>query len=212
VPPQFESSATASKGRCRGTADPIDPGRGGQGVGAAALRSALMKESSGDGQGRVVLLNLRVGRSELKMSAVPLQTCFSDRRIIRLPIPALQRPLGLLNQHPAQRKSQEAYRSIGGGLSPATHHEQQAPRNSERTAPQRHVQGHQPYVPCAYWPSVHGVCCCRFSRLSVDGVVGFPSIPLLDAAPRLQLSAECKRSARPDGIQSGCRSRCIRTW
>ena len=62
----------------------------------------------------IVLLNL--GGPERIQDVGPfLYNLFSDPEIIRLPIPALQKPLAWLISTLRSNKSQEAYRSIGGG-------------------------------------------------------------------------------------------------
>ena len=62
----------------------------------------------------VLLLNL--GGPERIQDVGPfLYNLFSDPEIIRLPSPALQKPLAWLISSLRASKSQEAYRSIGGG-------------------------------------------------------------------------------------------------
>ena len=62
----------------------------------------------------VVLLNL--GGPERIQDVGPfLYNLFADPEIIRLPSPALQKPLAWLISTLRSGKSQEAYRSIGGG-------------------------------------------------------------------------------------------------
>ena len=62
----------------------------------------------------VLLLNL--GGPERIQDVGPfLYNLFSDPEIIRLPNPALQKPLAWLISSLRAGKSQEAYRSIGGG-------------------------------------------------------------------------------------------------
>ena len=83
-------------------------GRGGE----AALRSAFLIE----GMARVGVLLLNLGGPERIEDVGPfLYNLFADPEIIRLPTPALQKPLAWLISTLRSGKSKEAYRSIGGG-------------------------------------------------------------------------------------------------
>ena len=62
----------------------------------------------------VLLLNLG-GPERIKDVGPFLYNLFSDPEIIRLPVPAFQKPLAWLISLLRSSKSQEAYRSIGGG-------------------------------------------------------------------------------------------------
>ena len=83
-------------------------GRGGE----AALRSAFLNK----GMARVGVLLLNLGGPERIQDVGPfLYNLFADPEIIRLPTPALQKPLAWLISTLRSGKSKEAYRSIGGG-------------------------------------------------------------------------------------------------
>ena len=62
----------------------------------------------------VLLLNLG-GPERIKDVGPFLYNLFSDPEIIRLPVRAFQKPLAWLISLLRSSKSQEAYRSIGGG-------------------------------------------------------------------------------------------------
>ena len=79
----------------------------------------------------VVLLNL--GGPERIQDVGPfLYNLFADPEIIRLPSPALQKPLAWLISTLRSGKSQEAYRSIGGGSPLRRITEQQATQAQQR--------------------------------------------------------------------------------
>ena len=66
--------------------------------------------------GKVGVLLLNLGGPERIQDVGPfLYNLFSDPEIIRLPNPVLQKPLAWLISSLRASKSQEAYRSIGGG-------------------------------------------------------------------------------------------------
>ena len=62
----------------------------------------------------VLLLNLG-GPERIKDVGPFLYNLFSDPEIIRLPVPVFQKPLAWIISLLRSSKSQEAYRSIGGG-------------------------------------------------------------------------------------------------
>ena len=66
--------------------------------------------------GRVGVVLLNLGGPERIQDVGPfLYNLFADPEIIRLPLPVLQKPLAWLISTLRSSKSQEAYRSIGGG-------------------------------------------------------------------------------------------------
>ena len=66
--------------------------------------------------GKVGVLLLNLGGPERIQDVGPfLYNLFSDPELIRLPNPALQKPLAWMISSLRAGKSQEAYRSIGGG-------------------------------------------------------------------------------------------------
>ena len=72
--------------------------------------------SSIDRMSRVGVVLLNLGGPERIQDVGPfLYNLFADPEIIRLPSPALQKPLAWLISTLRSGKSQEAYRSIGGG-------------------------------------------------------------------------------------------------
>ena len=96
----------------------------------------------------VVLLNL--GGPERIQDVGPfLYNLFADPEIIRLPSPALQKPLAWLISTLRSGKSQEAYRSIGGG-SPLRRITEQQARELQSLLRQRGIDATS-YVAMRYW-------------------------------------------------------------
>ena len=96
----------------------------------------------------VLLLNL--GGPERIQDVGPfLYNLFADPEIIRLPNPALQKPLAWLISSLRAGKSQEAYRSIGGG-SPLRRITEQQARELQSNLRQRGIEATS-YVAMRYW-------------------------------------------------------------
>ena len=88
---------------------------------------------------RVGVLLLNLGGPERIQDVGPfLYNLFADPEIIRLPIPAFQKPLAWLISTLRSGKSQAAYRSIGGG-SPLRRITEQQARELQSTLRQRGV-------------------------------------------------------------------------
>jgi len=107
----------------------------------------------------VVLLKLVAG-ANWKVSAAFLYNLFSDPRIIRLGrYQPLQQASGLADQQPCAAQVTGGLRSIGGGLSPATHTtEQQGVANSRANLRIATSQAYH-FTCMRYWHPFHGVCC-----------------------------------------------------
>ena len=88
------------------------------------------------------------------------------------PIPALQSP-GLADQHPARNKSQEAYRSIGGG-SPLRRITDQQARELQSLLRQRDVDA-TTYVAMRYW---HPFTESAVADMKADGIEQVVVLPL----------------------------------
>ena len=82
----------------------------------------------------VLLLNLG-GPERIEDVGPFLYNLFADPEIIRLPTPVLQKPLAWLISTLRSGKSKAAYRSIGGGLTPAPHHRAPGARAPKRATP-----------------------------------------------------------------------------
>ena len=96
----------------------------------------------------VILLNL--GGPERIQDVGPfLYNLFADPEIIRLPSPVLQKPLAWLISTLRSGKSQEAYRSIGGG-SPLRRITEQQARELQSLLRQQGIDATS-YVAMRYW-------------------------------------------------------------
>ena len=99
---------------------------------------------------RVGILLLNLGGPERIQDVGPfLYNLFADPEIIRLPNPILQKPLAWLISTLRSSKSQEAYRSIGGG-SPLRRITEQQARELQSLLRQRGVDATS-YVAMRYW-------------------------------------------------------------
>ena len=120
----------------------------------------------------VVLLNL--GGPERIQDVGPfLYNLFADPEIIRLPIPAFQKPLAWLISTLRSGKSQAAYRSIGGG-SPLRRITEQQARELQSTLRQRGVDA-TTYVAMRYW---HPFTESAVADIKADGVEEVVVLPL----------------------------------
>ena len=120
----------------------------------------------------VLLLNL--GGPERIQDVGPfLYNLFSDPEIIRLPSPALQKPLAWLISSLRASKSQEAYRSIGGG-SPLRRITEQQARELQSAL---HLLGIEAtsYVAMRYW---HPFTESAVGDIKADGVEEVVVLPL----------------------------------
>ena len=120
----------------------------------------------------IVLLNL--GGPERIQDVGPfLYNLFADPEIIRLPIPALQKPLAWLISTLRSNKSQEAYRSIGGG-SPLRRITDQQARELQSLLRKRDVDA-TTYVAMRYW---HPFTESAVADMKADGIEQVVVLPL----------------------------------
>jgi len=203
VPPQLsEFKRNVVKPLAGAHADPIDPGQGGQGSAGRRLRSGANEGVRfGHGPGSRGAAEPRLGPERLKMSARSFKQLFSDPETgSPCRLPALQSLWPWLISTLRSGKSQEAYRSIGGG-SPLRLQSPSSKRCKlqSETAPTATFPGQPTYVPCALLASVHGVCCSDLKADAVDeggGASLYP--PLLDQATSGSSFGECKRLRQAD--------------
>jgi len=120
----------------------------------------------------VVLLNLG-GPERIQDVRHFLYNLFADPEIIRLPIPALQKPLARIISLARAEKSQEAYRSIGGGSPQRRETEKQA-RSLQNVLRDRGIEA-TTYVAMRYW---HPYTETAIADLKVDGVDQVVVLPL----------------------------------
>ena len=151
----------------------------------------------------VVLLNL--GGPERIQDVGPfLYNLFADPEIIRLPSPALQKPLAWLISTLRSGKSQEAYRSIGGG-SPLRRITEQQARELQSLLRQRGVDA-TTYVAMRYWHPFTESAVADIKADGMDEVGFFPCIRISRSAPADPASESCNACGRGIPISRNCRS------
>ncbi len=157
----------------------------------------------------VLLMNLG-GPERIQDVKAFLYNLFVDPEIIRLPIPALQKPMAWFISTLRSGKSQQAYLSIGGG-SPLRRITEQQARELQSELRQRGIDATS-YVAMRYW---HPFTESAVADLKADGVNQVVVLPLY---PHFSLSTsgssfrELKRlrEADPDFLKLPIR--CIRSW
>ncbi|MCP9828730.1 MULTISPECIES: ferrochelatase [unclassified Synechococcus] len=160
---------------------------------------------------RVGVLLLNLGGPERIEDVGPfLYNLFSDPEIIRLPIPALQKPLAWLISTLRSSKSQEAYRSIGGG-SPLRRITDQQARELQSELRQRQVQA-TTYVAMRYWHPFTESAVADIKADAVDEVVVLPLYPHFSISTSGSSFRELQRLRQADPAFSRLPIRCIRSW
>ncbi len=160
---------------------------------------------------RVGILLLNLGGPERIQDVGPfLYNLFADPEIIRLPNPVFQKPLAWLISTLRSRKSQEAYRSIGGG-SPLRRITEQQARDLQSLLRQRGVDATS-YVAMRYW---HPFTESAVSDIKADGIEEVVVLPLY---PHFSISTsgssfrELQRLRQMDERFEALPLRCIRSW
>ncbi|MEL7036995.1 MAG: ferrochelatase [Cyanobacteria bacterium J06592_8] len=126
--------------------------------------------------GRVGVLLLNLGGPEQIEDVRPfLYNLFSDPEIIRLPVQWLQRPLAWLISTLRYTKSQENYKSIGGGSPLRRITEEQAVALQERLQEKGHDV--QIYVGMRYWHPFTEEALVKIKRDQVEQLVVLPLYP-----------------------------------
>jgi ferrochelatase len=157
----------------------------------------------------VLLLNL--GGPERIQDVGPfLYNLFSDPEIIRLPNPALQKPLAWLISTLRSGKSQEAYRSIGGG-SPLRRITEQQARELQSTLRARGVEATS-YVAMRYWHPFTESAVADIKADGIDEVVVLPLYPHFSISTSGSSFRELQRLRQADPAFSRLPIRCIRSW
>ncbi len=139
-----------------------------------------------------------------------LYNLFSDSEIIRLPLPAFQKPLAWLISTLRSKKSQKAYLSIGGG-SPLRRITEQQARELQSQLRQRGFDATS-YVAMRYW---HPFTESAVADLKADGVTQVVVLPLY---PHFSISTsgssfrELRRLRQSDTDFQQLPMRCIRSW
>jgi ferrochelatase len=157
----------------------------------------------------VLLLNL--GGPERIQDVGPfLYNLFADPEIIRLPNPALQKPLAWLISSLRAGKSQAAYRSIGGG-SPLRRITEQQARELQSTLRQRGIEATS-YVAMRYWHPFTESAVADIKADGVDEVVVLPLYPHFSISTSGSSFRELQRLRQGDPGFSRLPIRCIRSY
>lgn len=160
---------------------------------------------------RVGVLLLNLGGPERIQDVGPfLYNLFADPEIIRLPIPALQKPLAWLISTLRSSKSQEAYRSIGGG-SPLRRITEQQARDLQSLLRQRGVDATS-YVAMRYWHPFTESAVGDIKADGIDEVVVLPLYPHFSISTSGSSFRELQRLRQSDSSFEKLPIRCIRSW
>ncbi len=160
---------------------------------------------------RVGVLLMNLGGPERIQDVGPfLYNLFADPEIIRLPAPALQKPLAWLISTLRSEKSQRAYLSIGGG-SPLRRITEQQARELQSELRQRGIDATS-YVAMRYW---HPFTESAVADLKADGinqVVVLPLYPHFSISTSGSSFRELSRLRQSDLDFQQLTIRCIRSW
>jgi ferrochelatase len=160
---------------------------------------------------RVGVLLLNLGGPERIQDVGPfLYNLFSDPEIIRLPTPALQKPLAWLISTLRSGKSQEAYRSIGGG-SPLRRITEHQARELQSALRQRGVEA-TTYVAMRYWHPFTESAVADIKADDIDEVVVLPLYPHFSISTSGSSFRELQRLRQSDPAFRQLPIRCIRSW
>ena len=157
------------------------------------------------------MLLLNLGGPERIQDVGPfLYNLFSDPEIIRLPVPALQKPLAWLISSLRSGKSQEAYRSIGGG-SPLRRITEQQARELQSTLRQRGIEATS-YVAMRYWHPFTESAVADIKADGVEEVVVLPLYPHFSISTSGSSFRELQRLRQADPAFARLPIRCIRSY
>ena len=157
----------------------------------------------------VLLLNL--GGPERIQDVGPfLYNLFSDPEIIRLPNPVLQKPLAWLISSLRANKSQEAYRSIGGG-SPLRRITEQQARELQSALRLLGIEATS-YVAMRYWHPFTESAVADIKADDVDEVVVLPLYPHFSISTSGSSFRELQRLRQADPVFAALPIRCIRSY
>lgn len=160
---------------------------------------------------RVGVLLLNLGGPERIQDVGPfLYNLFADPEIIRLPIPALQKPLAWLISSLRAGKSQAAYRSIGGG-SPLRRITEHQARELQSTLRQRGIEATS-YVAMRYWHPFTESAVADIKADGIDEVVVLPLYPQFSISTSGSSFRVLQRLRQADPDFNRLPIRCIRSW
>ena len=162
-------------------------------------------------QPKVGVLLLNLGGPERIQDVKPfLYNLFSDPEIIRLPLAAMQKPLAWLISSLRSGKSQQAYRSIGGG-SPLRRITKQQAQELQTSLRQKGVDATS-YVAMRYWHPFTESAVADLKADGVDQVVVLPLYPHFSISTSGSSFRELQRLRNADPAFSRLPIRCIRSW
>ncbi|BBL86623.1 ferrochelatase (chromatophore) [Paulinella micropora] len=157
----------------------------------------------------VLLLNL--GGPERIQDVGPfLYNLFSDPEIIRLPVPALQKPLAWLISSLRSSKSEDAYRSIGGG-SPLRRITEQQARELQANLRKRGINA-TTYVAMRYWHPFTESAVADIKADGMEEIVVLPLYPHFSISTSGSSFRELQRLRQADLQFAQLPIRCIRSW
>jgi len=163
------------------------------------------------GCGKVGVLLLNLGGPERIQDVGPfLYNLFADPEIIRLPNPALQKPLAWLISTLRAGKSQAAYRSIGGG-SPLRRITEQQARELQSNLRQRGIEATS-YVAMRYWHPFTESAVADIKADGIDEVVVLPLYPHFSISTSGSSFRELQRLRQSDPNFARLPIRCIRSY
>ena len=157
----------------------------------------------------VLLLNLG-GPERIKDVGPFLYNLFSDPEIIRLPIPAFQKPLAWLISTLRSTKSQEAYLSIGGG-SPIRRITEQQARELQSKLRENGLNA-TTYIAMRYWHPFTESAIADMKADGVDQIVVLPLYPHFSISTSGSSFRELKKLRDSDSDFKKIPIRCIRSW
>ena len=161
--------------------------------------------------GKVGVLLLNLGGPERIQDVGPfLYNLFSDPEIIRLPNPVLQKPLAWLISSLRASKSQEAYRSIGGG-SPLRRITEQQARELQSALRLLGIEATS-YVAMRYWHPFTESAVADIKADAVDEVVVLPLYPHFSISTSGSSFRELQRLRQADPVFAALPIRCIPSY
>ncbi len=160
---------------------------------------------------RVGILLMNLGGPERIQDVGPfLYNLFSDPEIIRLPISSLQKPLAWFISTLRSRKSEKAYRAIGGG-SPIRRITEQQARELQSALRQRGIDATS-YVAMRYWHPFTESAVTDIKADGINQVVVLPLYPQFSISTSGSSFRELSRLRENDGEFQKVSLRCIRSW
>ena len=160
---------------------------------------------------RVGVLLMNLGGPERIQDVGPfLYNLFSDPEIIRLPVPAFQKPLAWMISTLRSSKSQKAYKSIGGG-SPLRRITEQQARELQSELRQRGVEATS-YVAMRYWHPFTESAVADMKADGISQVVVLPLYPHFSISTSGSSFRELRRLRVNDPAFESLPLRCIRSW